>query len=109
MQTQTFRCRRQNGEGIRSLTYGSKPKLPIGASYQRNSELGRVGLFGGMCVVYPSDACPALNKANNLSPHLASVIVAYNVLSSKLGGRRAEEHESYQTPSRNHITFRGLW
>lgn len=43
---------------------------------------------------YCSDACPAVNKANNWSPHLASVMAAHNFLPRKLGGRMVEQHES---------------
>lgn len=48
--------------------------------------------------------CPALYKANNLFPYLVGVIVAHNFLYSRLGGKRAEQHESNSAPSRNLLT-----
>lgn len=50
--------------------------------------------------------CPAIYKANNLFPYLVGVIVAYNFLYSRLGGKRAEQHESNSAPSRNLVAPR---
>ena len=45
--------------------------------------------------------CPAIYKANNLFPYLVGVTVAYSFLYSRLGGKRAEQHESNSASSGN--------
>ena len=50
--------------------------------------------------------CPAIYKANNLFPYFVGDTVAYSFLYSRLGGKRAEQHDSNSASSRNLLTPR---